>query len=392
MKDENLSAVPEQAIKTKRQLLYELVKLVRRIAELEISETKLKHTKEEKERIQAQLIQSEKMAGVSTLADGIAHEFNNLLQIINGHVQFAQKSKNPEDIEEAFSITLKTSDRAAKIVKDLVAFSRQDASKKELCDITEPIESVLSLTEDQLKKHNIEVVRKYGTPPQIEVNKAEMQQVFLDMVSFTDTGKGIEEKNLRRVFEPFYTTKGTAGEDSKLRGIGLGLSVSYGIVKRHGGTIEVESEAGNGTTFTIKLPVKEGKSKERCEEKIEMENPEVLNILVVDDEEEICKMFEKWLSLEGYRAQSALTGKKAINLVKKEHFDVVFLDIIIPGTTAFEVLERIKKISPETKVVIITGKLMNNDLSNELRQKGASAFLQKPFKAEDIMRAIKMKR
>lgn len=282
MEDEDVSAKPEQAVKTKKQLIYELVKLVHRIAELEISETKLERAKEEKERIQAQLIQSEKMAGVCTLADGIAHEFNNLLQIISGHVQFAQKSKHPEDIEEAFNIILKTSDRAAKIVKDLVTFSRQDASEKELCDITELIESVLSLTEDQLKKHNIEVMRKYGGIPQIEVNKAEMQQVFLDMVtnardamlpkggkleisvkrvkenaelSFTDTGKGIEEKDLRRVFEPFFTTKGAAGGDNKLQGIGLGLSVSYGIVKRHGGTIEVESEKGKGTTFTVKLPV-----------------------------------------------------------------------------------------------------------------------------------------
>ncbi len=86
-----------------------------------------------------------------------------------------------------------------------------------------------------------------------------------------------------------------------------------------------------------------------------MENPEVLNILIVDDEEDICKMFEKWLSIERHRVQSALTGKEAINLAKKEHFDVVFLDIIITGTKAFEVLEKIKKISPETKVVIITG-------------------------------------
>jgi len=122
-----------------------------------------------------------------------------------------------------------------------------------------------------------------------------------------------------------------------------------------------------------------------------MENPEVLNILVVDDEEDICKMFEKWLSLEGHRVQSALTGKKAIDLVKKEHFDVVFLDIIIPGTTAFEVLEKIKKISPETKVVIITGKLIDKDLLKELRGKGSSAFLQKPFKIEDLLRAIKGK-
>ena len=116
-----------------------------------------------------------------------------------------------------------------------------------------------------------------------------------------------------------------------------------------------------------------------------------MNILVVDDEEDICKMFEKWLSLEGHRVQSALTGKKAINLVKKEHFDVVFLDIIIPGITVFEVLEKIKKISPETKVVIITGKLIDKDLSQELEQKGSSAFLQKPFKIEDILRATKGK-
>lgn len=122
-----------------------------------------------------------------------------------------------------------------------------------------------------------------------------------------------------------------------------------------------------------------------------MENSEVLNILVVDDEEEICNMFEKLLSFEGHRGQSALTGKKAINLVKKEHFDVVFLDIVIPGITVFEVLEKIKKISPETKVVIITGKLIDKDLLQELEQKGSSVFLQKPFKIEDIMISIKGK-
>lgn len=117
-----------------------------------------------------------------------------------------------------------------------------------------------------------------------------------------------------------------------------------------------------------------------------MKKTKSLNILVVDDEKEICRMFTKWLSLEEHRVKSALTGKKAIKLVKKKYYDIVFLDIIMPGIPAIEVLEKIKKISPKTKVIVITGKLMDvdKDLSSELRQKGASEFLQKPFQMKDI--------
>jgi len=179
---------------------------------------------------------------------------------------------------------LYTSDRAGKIIGDLLSFSKEKESEKELCDITEPIESVRLLTEEQLKKNNIEVVRNYGKTPHIEVNKGEMQQVFLNMVtnawdamlpeggkleirvrhvkknvevSFIDTGKGIEEENLDKVFEPFYTNKRTVGEDSEFQGTGLGLFISYGIVKRYGGTTEVKSEVNNEATFTVKLPLKE---------------------------------------------------------------------------------------------------------------------------------------
>jgi len=203
-------------------------------------------------------------------------------------------------------------------------------------------------------------------------------------VKFTDTGRGIKEANLRRVFEPFYTTHVEVEEDSWLKGIGLGLSVSYRIVKRHGGMIEVESEIGKGTTFTVKLPAKGERAEEKREERKEMAKPESKNILIVDDEEEICKMFTKWLSLDGHRVKYALTGRDAVDLVKKDGFNVVFLDIVMPGVPSIDVLEEIKKISPETKVVMITGKLMDKDLLGELMQKGAVGYLQKPFKIEDI--------
>ncbi len=401
--------------RTNKQFEEELVELVQEISELEISEVKLKREKEEKEKLLVQLIQSVKMAGVENLASGIAHEFNNLLQIMKGHAEFAQRTKKAEDMEEALDIVLKTSDKIENLIKDLLIFSRKESFEKVLCDITEPLESVLSLTEEEFKKHNIEVVRKYEKTSLVEVNKVEMQRVFLNMVTnardamlsmggnleagvkqvgenvevrFTDTGKGIKDANLRRVFEPFYTTHVEVEKDSWLKGIGLGLSVSYRIVKRHGGMIEVESEIGKGTTFTVKLPAKGEREEEKRGKEREMEKPKSKNILVVDDEEEICKMFTKWLSLDGHIVKSALTGRDAVDLVKKDSFNIVFLDIIMPGAPSIDVLEKIKKISQETKVVMMTGKLMDKDLLNDLIQKGASGYLQKPFKIKDIKEII----
>jgi len=247
--------------------------------------TEQKQGEKEQGRLQAQLIQSEKMAGIGTLASGIAHEFNNLLHIMRGHAEFAQSTRKAEDMEEALDVVLKTSDEVAKIVGDLLTFAREEPSKKEKesGDIAESIEGVLSLMEEYLRKQNIEIVRKYGKTPQVEMNRGEMQQVFLNIVnnardamlpkggkleietkqlnknievSISDTGKGIEKENLGKLFEPFYTTKRTEEDDSEFPGTGLGLSVSYGIVKRHGGTIEAKSKVNKGTTFTVKLPLK----------------------------------------------------------------------------------------------------------------------------------------
>jgi len=376
-----------------------------------------KKAKEEKEKLLAQLMQSAKMAALGTLASGIAHEFSNLLQIVIGHVAFAQRTKKAKDVEDALNIVLDISDRTTKIIRDLLTFSGQEAPERELCDITELIESVLSLTGEQLKKHNIKVVRKYERIPVIEVNKAEMQQVFLAIVinardamlpkggelelcvkqvkgnievSFSDTGKGIEKENLGKVFEPFYTTKGAFG-GSTIPGIGLGLSVSYGIIQRYRGTIEVNSQVGKGTTFIVKLPVKEVKPKEKIikeQKKKKVKNTQYMNILIMDDEEEICKIFINWLSAKGHRVKSALTGREAIELVKNEYFNVAFLDIIMPGIPGNIVLEEIKKFSPETKVIMITGKLMNDYLLKKLRQKGASGCIQKPFGIEEIKETL----
>ncbi|NQT80432.1 MAG: response regulator [Candidatus Aminicenantes bacterium] len=115
-----------------------------------------------------------------------------------------------------------------------------------------------------------------------------------------------------------------------------------------------------------------------------MKEQEHLNILVVDDEEEICKMFKKWLLLKGHQVKFASTGKSAIGLIKKENFDIVYLDIVMPGISGIEVFEKIRKIPSKTKIVLMTGELLDNKVLEELKQKGISKILKKPFKNEDI--------
>ncbi len=380
--------------------------------------TERKKTEEEREKLQEQLIYSEKMAGIGTLTSGFAHEFNNLLQIIKGHTEYARKTQKPQDIQEAFDIVISNTERARKIVRDLQAFANQKISKKERIYVTDLIESVLALTAEHFEKHNIKIVKKYKSIPLIKVNSGKMEQVFLHIVtnardamlpeggkleievrksgqniviSFSDTGKGIIRKNLGKIFEPFYTTKGPAGK-SEIPGIGLGLSVSYGIVKRHGGTIDVESKIGRGTTFTIRLPIEKERQKRRGKasiEKSEVGSSQPMNILVVDDEVGICRMLTKWLSLEGHYVEYSLTGKEAINLARGKHFDLVFLDVVMPGMPSTDILEKMLGVSPDSDVVIITGKLIDKDLFNHLKQKGASGFLQKPFKLDDVMKFFK---
>jgi DNA-binding NtrC family response regulator len=115
-----------------------------------------------------------------------------------------------------------------------------------------------------------------------------------------------------------------------------------------------------------------------------MEKSRVLNILVVDNEKEICRMFEKWFSLESHQVKTVLTGRQAISLVKTNSFDIVFLNVILVELQGIEVLEKIKEISPKIKVIMMSGKLLNKNLLRDIRKKGASGFLQKPFSIEDL--------
>jgi signal transduction histidine kinase len=233
-------------------------------------------------RSQQELIQSSKLAAVGTLAAGIAHEFNNLMAAISGHAQLGLISDDLEEIEQALRVIVDACDRAKNITTNLLTFARRQESRMEMADVTMAVENSLLLLGRELQESNIKLVRRFSGVRPTVCDLGQMTQVFLNLVTnardamlagggtltvavredlddiviaFSDTGCGVRDHIMDRLFEPFVTTKGPLG-GGQLAGSGLGLSVSYGIVKNHGGTIEVETEVDKGSTFTVRLPIK----------------------------------------------------------------------------------------------------------------------------------------
>lgn len=246
-------------------------------------ETKVQERTAEIADVHAQLVRSEKLASLGQLVAGIAHEINNPLSgILMYGTLFLNNNQLDPELREDAGIIVRETERCAEIVKRLLEFSRTSIPDKKHRSITEIMCNTLALVEHQASLNDIEIVRDYQPDlPEISVDPTQVEQVFINMLvnasqampeggtltisinydhgqgwirtSITDTGHGIAEEDLPKIFDPFFTTKGASEEG--IGGTGLGLSVSYGIIQNHGGRINVKSVVGEGTTFTIDLPV-----------------------------------------------------------------------------------------------------------------------------------------
>jgi two-component system NtrC family sensor kinase len=230
---------------------------------------------------QQELVQSSKLAAIGTLAAGVAHEFNNLLAAISGHTELALISDEMDEMKRSLQVVVDTVDRAKGITTNLLTFARRREPRMEKADVREAVESPLVLLERDLQKSGIEVVRKFSEVPPVVCDAGQISQVCLNMltnardamienggtltveigrdgddvlIGFSDTGTGIADDILEKLFEPFVTSKGALGGGT-IAGTGLGLSVAHGIVTSHGGTIDVDTESGKGSTFTVRLPI-----------------------------------------------------------------------------------------------------------------------------------------
>ncbi len=246
----------------------------------------LRKNMEDLKRSQQELIQSSKLAAVGTLAAGVAHEFNNLLAAISGHAELGRVSDDMEEIKLALDVVMDSVDRAKKITSNLLTFARRRETAMEVADITQAVENPLQLLERDLQKSNVEIVRKFYETPPVLCDIGQLSQVCLNLITnardamlpdggtltvmvkqdgdeaviaFSDTGSGVPSYVMENLFQPFVTTKGPLG-GGEMVGSGLGLSVSYGIVKSHGGTIDVQTRPGKGSTFTVRLPIEGAKA------------------------------------------------------------------------------------------------------------------------------------
>ena len=371
----------------------------------------------EKKKLEAQLIHSAKMSGVGQLAAGVAHEFNNILSGIIGYTSLALTRQDLDSARKDLKVIEKASDRAVEIVNKLLSFSRQKGEKFQVAQIEGIIDDALGLVEHTFETEGIRILRSYEKVPAIRMNLGEIQQVFLNLainskhampqggaiaistklagnyvrIDFSDTGAGIPQENLSRIFEPFFTTKQSEGSKS---GTGLGLSVIYAIIERHGGRIEVSSELNKGTTFTIHLPNIQTVSKAAETEPAEkFQNAKVIelrrkgNVLIIDDEEFIRDIVSECLSSTGHNVMTAESGEQAIELIKKNHFDITFLDFSIPNKNGLELLREIKMIDPNSTVVIISSR-PGEQLPDELTDEGAYNIIKKPFSVDQIQIAV----
>jgi len=371
----------------------------------------------EKKKLEAQLIHSAKMSGVGQLAAGVAHEFNNILSGIIGYTSLATTRSDIESVKKDLMVIEKACDRAVEIVNKLLSFSRQKGEKFQVAQLEGVIDDALGLVEHTFETEGIRILRNYEKIPAIRMNLGELQQVFLNLainskhampnggaiaintklegkyvrIDFSDTGVGIPPENLSRIFEPFFTTK--LSESSK-SGTGLGLSVIYAIIERHGGRIDVSSEVNKGTTFTILLPNVQSVAKPPEPKLVEdTKHGKVIelrrkgNVLIVDDEEFIRDIVRECLSSTGHNVMTAGDGDQAIELIKKNHFDITFLDFSMPNKDGIELLREIKGIDPNSTVVIISAR-PEEQLPDELSEEGSYNIIKKPFSVDQIQNAV----
>jgi len=203
------------------------------------------------------------------------------------------------------------------------------------------------------------------------------------MLTVSDSGMGIDSKDLDRIFDPFFTTKELG------RGTGLGLASVYGIVKGHGGYIEVESDKGRGATFKVYLTAS-GKQSQKVDKPTGPIPKAIGSILLVDDEKAVLEVGEKFLKVLGYKVFPAQGGEEAIEIFKKhlDSIDLVILDIIMPQMGGGEVFDRLKQVSPRVKVLLSSGYSIDGEAS-KIMARGCNGFIQKPFDILQLSQSIR---
>ncbi len=392
-------------------------------------------------RLEEQLIQAEKLAAMGQMLAGVAHELNNPLTAVLGVTELLRERVGmDESFKRQLDLTHRQARRAARIVQNLLEFSRPASPLKKLLDVNNLVERTLQLHEHSLRRNNIEVDFRPETGlPGIIGDANQLIQVFLNLVTnaeqairevrdagrlqirlgrsgnrlsiaFQDDGVGIRPEALPRIFDPFYTTKRPGG------GTGLGLSICMSIIREHGGIIEAEALPAGGSAFTVNLPAAPAEKTDALSTLAEsgipsasalspnagpnsvgttsvvMPSPaEILkgrSVLVLDDEESLRLLLQEGLSAQGLCVDCAATAEEALTLLQRSSYDILLCDLHLSANGLFvdgrEAAARLLEAAGSQKpaLVYMTGDLMES--APEAPARGEPSFLQKPFRISEV--------
>jgi PAS domain S-box-containing protein len=385
-------------------------------------------TEKEKDELQSQLMQAQKMEAIGTLAGGIAHDFNNILAAVLGYAELALEAARdsrttPRELEQI----IKSAYRAQELIKQILAFSRKVGPELKPLNLNKVISDTVPLIEHTIPKMisvelhldedlhlingdanqieqillNLTVNASEAMPGEgrlvIETGNVTLQKKYANahldtapgdyvLLSVSDTGEGMDKNTLEHIFEPFFTTKEVG------KGTGLGLASTFGIVKSHGGHITCFSEPGQGTVFKIYIPSLEAADQLAGTSREDGDAVKGGNetILLVDDEEALRETGSRILSTMGYQALTASNGEEALATYRSRQgeIDLVVLDIGMPGMGGHRCLQEILAISPNAKVIIASGYSPGLQLKETLAA-GAIGYIAKPFGKDDLLKKVR---
>ncbi|MEW5803338.1 MAG: PAS domain S-box protein [bacterium] len=392
--------------------------------------TGYKRAEEENAKIQVQLLQSQKMEAIGILAGGIAHDFNNLLTTIQGYTSMAMMKVDQADrlFRDLNRVHL-AADRASNLTRQLLLFSRKQPMEAVPLNLNRTVDNLIKMLH-RLIGEDILINTELGPDLwSIQADEGNIEQVIMNIVvnardampnggrlslrtknvtfgenfaaaaipearpgryvrlSIEDTGAGMDKETISRIFEPFFTTKGMG------KGTGLGLAVVYGIVKQHKGWIDISSEPGKGAVFHIYLPASSLIPEEdSIDGLISLQglqgNGE--RILVVEDEEDVRRMTVRVLRENGYTVTEASNAQEALTIFeqKKEEFNLVLSDVVLPDQSGPELIEQFLLHYPALKVLLTSG-YTDQKSQWPLIQKRGFSFLQKPFNPHNLLRTLR---
>ncbi len=365
-----------------------------------------------------QLLQAEKLAALGQTISGVAHELNNPLATILTWAERLSQREVDAQMRRGLDTILGESERAAKIVRNLLTFARKRHTTRAMVDLNQIVRETLALRAYEQRVSNITILEALPSGlPLVFADPHQLQQVLLNLIinaeqamigtngrgtlilrtwhepdrdavvlEVNDDGPGVPDEVQPRVFDPFFTTKDVG------KGTGLGLTVAYAIVQEHGGRIMLKSHQGNGASFFLELPAGDGPLKPAQPAQVDRPSNAAAGakVLVVEDEAALGAAVAESLQDDGFVVERASDGLEALERMREQHFDLIICDLKMPRLDGSQFYRELETAQPDAvrRVMFVTGDVAGTDAERFLEETGCR-WLAKPFRLKDLLRAAR---